>query len=426
MRITIMTGCLSSILLIGPGGLWADPLNYLLDEGEPIFLPAAETSFLLSRAEALALQNEPALSVAEAQYGASVLETRGADSLDAPKLMVRAANLPTDSFSLSQEPMTQAVVGVSQAFPAGDTRSLREDKLLALSGKGGAAVALQRRDILKAARLAWLDVWMSRETSSLLRQQQGILHLLRPTLERAYATGTATQSMAERVAFRSALLKERLARETGAMDEARESLGRWFDAPGAEAWPEALPARLQNVPNGSVQSHPRLAMDAAAIEAEEAEAALARQAYKSQWSVDASYGWRDERADFVSLGVTASLPSFVAERNDGKVAAAEARAKASRLLRQTHETDLQVQYARGRSQVEALTARIAAYDDDILPSLKRLKRLAESDYRAGKGSVAAILDATEDLIEMQEKRLQLFRQRSRLVVELLWLVEDVA
>ncbi len=35
-----------------------------------------------------------------------------------------AANFPTDSFNINQEPMTQLTVGVSQMFPRGDSLAL--------------------------------------------------------------------------------------------------------------------------------------------------------------------------------------------------------------------------------------------------------------------------------------------------------------
>ncbi len=392
----------------------------------PIFVAPGEGDFSLARAERLALEAEPALQAATLRLEAMREEATTADSLAAPNLMLRAANLPVDTFELSQEPMTQAVVGVSQAFPAGDTRVLRKQKAERRTSEAEATLALQRANLLRQLRLAWLDVWMGREAVSLLDEQRAVLRRLQPTVERAYAAGRASQMMVEKIRLRLARLQERRARELGATEAARQRLTRWFAPPQVGLWPRSLPPRLQQIPAGEVGAHPQIVVAQAATAVSEVEAALAEQAYKSRWVADASYGWRDGRPDFVSLGVKVSLPSLVAARNDSKVAAARAQLRASARTVAATQASLSSEAARLRAEVEALDARIAAYDEDILPSLRRLNELAESEYRAGKGSASSILEVAEDLVEAQSKRLDLYRQRSKNIVQLWWLLEDAS
>ena len=52
-----------------------------------------------------------------------------ANTLPDPKVSIGIANIAADSFSFSQEPMTQFQVGVSQLFPRGDTLALMNQQL---------------------------------------------------------------------------------------------------------------------------------------------------------------------------------------------------------------------------------------------------------------------------------------------------------
>ena len=86
---------------------------------------AGQAELDLAEAERLALAQDPLIgrfhSLAEANREQAVAEGQLPD----PKLRLGALNFPTDSFNRSQEPMTQLLVGLSQAFPRGDTLALK-------------------------------------------------------------------------------------------------------------------------------------------------------------------------------------------------------------------------------------------------------------------------------------------------------------
>jgi len=68
------------------------------------------------------------------------------------------AALPTDSFNLGQEPMTQIQLGVVQKFPRGNSRSLRTEQLNERS-KGMEAMAQdQSLRVILSVREEFLEV----------------------------------------------------------------------------------------------------------------------------------------------------------------------------------------------------------------------------------------------------------------------------
>ena len=58
-----------------------------------------------------------------------------AGQLPDPMVSMGFANVPVDDFDLNQEAMTQFKVGVSQTFPRGDTRVLKQQQLSELSAR---------------------------------------------------------------------------------------------------------------------------------------------------------------------------------------------------------------------------------------------------------------------------------------------------
>lgn len=71
----------------------------------------------LNKAISVALRNNPNLAKIQARYNAlsQIPDQKG--SLADPMLILNAMNVPTDTFDLNQEAMTQMQIGISQVFP---------------------------------------------------------------------------------------------------------------------------------------------------------------------------------------------------------------------------------------------------------------------------------------------------------------------
>ena len=98
-------------------------------------LDAAADSLSLAGAEALALQEAPALHALDQRRTAMEELAVAGEQLPDPMLRAGFLSLPTDSWNLGQEPMTQAVIGVTQKFPRGHSRSLRAEQMREQAGE---------------------------------------------------------------------------------------------------------------------------------------------------------------------------------------------------------------------------------------------------------------------------------------------------
>ena len=64
-----------------------------------------------------ALNVSPKLKMLQSKYSAAESQTNINTNLPDPMLTLGLMNLPTNSFSFTQEPMTGKIIGLSQAFP---------------------------------------------------------------------------------------------------------------------------------------------------------------------------------------------------------------------------------------------------------------------------------------------------------------------
>ena len=85
----------------------------------------AAPELTLAEAERLALEHAPWLQHHRTNADAAAERAVYQRRLPDPQLTLGFLNVPTDSFSLSEEDMTMTMVGIRQAFPPGRTLKLK-------------------------------------------------------------------------------------------------------------------------------------------------------------------------------------------------------------------------------------------------------------------------------------------------------------
>jgi hypothetical protein len=106
----------------------------------------------LEEAERLALLADPGVASIEANRQALDEMSVAARQLPDPMLKTGLMSLPTDTFRLGQEAMTQVQVGLVQKFPRGRTRDLNARRISEQSGALNETAQDQRLRIILATR----------------------------------------------------------------------------------------------------------------------------------------------------------------------------------------------------------------------------------------------------------------------------------
>lgn len=390
----------------------------------------ANDTLLLRQAIDKAAETDPWQQASEYEQQTLREKAVAAGQLPDPKLNLQLANLPTDTFEFSQEPMTQVKVGISQMFPPGDTLALKSERLQTLATVQ--PVMRQDRQGKSALQVTnlWLDAWLAYSSAAVLEAKRSYFEQLVDVVTSTYATAAARTRQQDvlRAQLELSRLDDRLEGLRQMEGVARGKLAEWIGE--ASQWP--LPQLLPNldpvvdytrVERNALQHfwamHPSVIAIDRKMAAADKEVDIAREKYRPGWGLNASYGYRSEdaqgrdRADFVSLGVTLDLPLRTGSRQDREVKAAVASASALRQRRQLVLRSLSALWDKARENVTSLDDRIVRYRQEILPQMAEEVEATLTAYTNDDGDFADVmrariaeLNAAIDLLKLRVSRLK--------------------
>ena len=364
----------------------------------------------LQQAITYAIDNDPWLKGNTLNERALLAESIADGELPDPSLSLGVLNLAADSLAFDQEPMSQLQVGLTQTFPRGDTLKLKRRR----KREQSAAYPFLRED--RKARLTlrlsllWLDTFLARQSVALIENNRYLFDQLVDITHANYTatSGSTRQQDVIRAELELSRLNERLSRLWQGHDVAQKALGEWLPERMANrTLPDNLPSSgLASINDANPEQiragilhHPRVQ----ALDRKMASMAtgleLARQQYKPEWGLMASYAYRDdgprgdERADFFSLGISVDLPLFTHNRQDQRVAAANHRWLAVQTERDLLVRELLSGYAQAEAELRRLDERKKRYRQYLLPQMHDQADAALAAYTSDGGDFAEVMRA---------------------------------
>ncbi|WP_138380352.1 TolC family protein [Luteithermobacter gelatinilyticus] len=380
----------------------------------------AEETLTMDRAVALALKaNDPSATRFKQQGDALAEQAIAESQLPDPKLSLDMANWPVDSFSYTQEPMTQVKIGIQQSVPRGKTLSYNREKREAEARAEYEKYNLQTRNIILDVRQAWLELYYWRKAREQVEKSREEIKELIAVIESVYVTGRQTSQDLLRAELELSILDDRLIDVDRQIDMTKADLARLIGGeaaslPLADHLPVLLFPSEKEVIRDKLTQHPAVKVDDAIITARTKAINIAEEQYKPGWTVRAGYGFRgNERSDFASLGVTMDVPLFTANRQDKALSAAKLKRHAARLSRDEKLLELYKFLERTYSDWKGLEDRIKLYkkvvinraDETSLASLDAYRNRV-ADFPELIRSRLAVLDAELTLIRLQTNYLQ--------------------
>jgi len=339
-----------------------------------------------------------------------------AGSLKDPRLGIGLANVPTDSFELDQEAMTQKQLFISQQVPWFGTLALSEQAALLKAQRQDALVRAKALELTRAVTQAWYDLAFVEQSLAANERLQALVTQALRVAETRYATGKGLQQdiLSGQVQL-SELLDERAAL-TGRQRALTERLGALVqsDGPLPQPDPQAAPAAPETLPDSedlgrrALAANPMLAARRTDVDAASVGVELAQKAYYPDMDFRLTYGQRDEdpktgldRSDFLSGAASFSIPLWQATRQDSQLAGAQKKLEAARRSLASVERSLP-------HQVQGLAAEYAGYAEshDLLQKALTLQAAQWADaslaaYEVGKVPFETMLSARVRLIRYQ-------------------------
>lgn len=358
-------------------------------------------------------------------------EAVAAAQLPDPKVRLALANLPLDTLDFNQENMTQLQLGISQQFPRGNSLALKQQQVELMAGKN----PLQRQE--RAAQVkynvsrSWLALHQAEQQLNLLNRNRYIFDELVAISRANFRSGKARRFEVLEAELQLTRFKDRIVQLEKMLGQQQGQLQKWlYDRPVTTTGKTLTgPVLLQTLEDqaaitGALTQHPQMSLLAQDIALGDKGVALAEEAYKPGFKLDASYGYRDdsnsgmERADFMTVAVTMDLPLFPEKRQDQRRNAAIQKREASREMRLLKARELASGLEVAKAELTGLQQRLAIYDQTYLKQQSAKRKAALTAYAAADARFNEVAMAAVTELETRLQRIVLEHQAAQATAQI--------
>lgn len=353
----------------------------------------------LAEAAALALSDNPGLAALRARAEAAAAVPAQAEVLPDPRLLLNAVNLPIDTFSFTQEGMTQLQLGVVQALPFPGKLALRARAAEYESAAAFDEVGELRLQLERDVRSVWWNLYYLDRALDILARNRQLLRQLVEVAQTKYRVGQGLQQDVLLAQLELSQLQDQEIVLLGARRGEEARLNALLDRPANQAvrLPVNVPLGMAELPDEAVlqaqalRQRPLLAARKNVIEAARARLDLARKDRSPDFSLGANYGLRagenpdgSSRADFLSVMFSMTMPIFTSRRQDAAI-----EQRGSQLQQQHYSLDqarLRVSREVSRALADYRAAREQAtlLDTGILPQARQTVASMLAAYQVDK------------------------------------------
>ena len=380
----------------------------------------------LSQAEALAVRANPALKGLRQAAVNLRHEAVAVGQLPDPRLSLGAQNIPLNNFAMSQQQMSVVQFGVSQAFPAWGALTARRRKA-AFTTRAAIENGYERRaEIVFLLRQAWFAALYAHKAVAAIAREEGLARETLAAARARYRAGRASLADVLRAELAVDALRNRADRfhASGAAARARiaQILARPRPPALATRWP-ILPAPGPATATGRVARQPSLLAARDEWRAARAAVGIAKSAYWPAITVKAAYGkdFFPGSPNWLSVGLSFSLPIFPAERQDQRLDAARARSLEARYRYEDQSLALTRRLRSAESLHAALKRELARTQRSLLPTARAAFSAALDSYAAGRLGMTAALAAQKRVLKYALLRLSERKDLETVAAEIDWL-----
>lgn len=344
-----------------------------------------------------------------------------------PKVSVAMNNLALDSFDFNQEAMTQLKFGISQTLPRGDSLAINKQQLKQSAGQYPFLRQDRKAKVAIIVGKLWFDIYKAQQSIHLIEQNRALFEQLADVAQASYssAIGKTRQQDIVRAQLELARLDDKLTALEQKRLVHRQSLGEWVGVALTESLPDKMPRiKPKGLSMPNFEFHPAVQALNQQVKAGSFGIDLAKQQYRPQWTLNASYGYRGDapsgmdRADLFSVGVSLDVPLFSEQKQDKQVAAAVSRKEAVKTEKLLLLRQFQSRYQVSKVQYQQLGKRELFYQEKLLPQSSEQAEAALTAYTNDDGDFAEVVRARIDQLNAQIELLDITVERQKAALSL--------
>lgn len=291
---------------------------------------------VVEKAIALALEDNPSLAEMQARYEALAEIPSQLGTLPDPVLSLNAMNLPTDTFNVGQEGMTQMQFGISQAIPFPGKLALREGASKYDALAAGYSVEEVRLLLIRNVRSSWWQLYFLDRSLEIVDANQDLLRQFIEVAQTKYEVGDGLQQDVLLAQLELSKLIDQKIKLIAVRRNQAIQLNVLMDTPANDllVLPPKVSMNMPTVANETLlyeraeAIRPLLRQKENNIHAAKSRLDLARKEYYPDFKLGLTYGNRSgdnpiprggSRADFLSVMVSFNLPIYSKRKLDRAV-----------------------------------------------------------------------------------------------------------
>ncbi|HIP69039.1 MAG TPA: TolC family protein [Chromatiales bacterium] len=395
----------------------------------------ADEALTLSRAEQLALMNDPGVVASQARSLALSEDAIADGQLPDPKVKAGIFNLPLDTFELDRQPTTQLRLGLQQAFPRGKTLLYRQRRTEWKSTAEQAKAENTARKVLRDTRNRFLELYYQLQAEQVIEETRALFSQLVDITEAHYATGRVSQQDVLRASLELSRLDDRSTRIRNEAEKNRASLMKWIGDAALQSVDKNFPD-LPKLPEKEkidtfLPEHPAIRAENARIESFKQGVQIAQEQYKPGWNIGLEYRKRfgddpdgSSRTDMMAAMVTVDLPLFPDKRQDRRLAASVKQTEAARLTRADRLRELKATLDSDYASWLRLGERADLYQSHLLQEASANTTASLKAYQSGVTEFTTLMRARITDLDVRLEALRIRVDRAKAQARLLYLAGE--
>ncbi|MBL1215161.1 MAG: TolC family protein [Ignavibacteriae bacterium] len=379
-----------------------------------------------------AIEVSPSIKALADKKDASQTRIAQNSNLPDPVLKLGLANLPTNSFSFTQEPMTGKIIGLSQGIP--------------FPGKLGAVEQVRSKDveinqqeiedrsneIRNEVTQIYYDLRFTREASRIAEENKNLLIKIAEVVRTKYAVSKASQQNVIKTEVEITIINDKIeelkGKEMGLLASLNALLLRESDSKIITTnVPKIIGKNISLKLLNSLAASERPFLKGIAISKDKADLMkeLAEYEFYPNFNLSVSYNQRDKISksntdliDFLTVMAGVTIPINYGGKKSSKVE--EAKFIKSMFTNQ-YDASLQMlekEFGKSIARLEELTKRENLIELGLLPQAKQSLEAAMAGYQVNEIDFLNVIDAQNRLFDIETKlyniRTQYYKETAKL------------
>ncbi len=353
----------------------------------------------LKQAVIQALNANPSLAAMDARAQALAEIPDQAEALPDPVLSINIANLPLDSFSFTQEGMTQFQVGMTQALPYPGKLALRSQAARHVAGAAEAEVEEKRLQLVRDVKTVWWNLFYLDRALEVIERNQILLAQFVNVAETRYTVGRGLQQDILLAHLELSKLSDNAIRVQNIRDNEVVRLNVLMDHPAANTikLPMVVDETLLTLSAVDVlqqqaeSTRPKLEAQNERIGAARSRVGLAKKDYAPDFKVGARYGLRSgrnpdggRRADFGSVMFSMNLPLYAGNKQDRAVDQRNAEWLQQKYQLQDERNQVASQVQQAMTDYHRAGEQTQLFQQEIIPQARQTVDAMMAGYQVGQ------------------------------------------